>query len=153
MENPPTLRLLVAEDDKDVSDSLAMCFEILTLTKKITAELEILFAANGEEALEILQDQSRGKIDALLTDLEMPKMNGAKLIAELRKINWQGKITMMSGNKFKAQAALAELGISDIEIHDKPIFLEKLIKIIEKFSETLASPQSPATSAAAVGNA
>jgi two-component system chemotaxis response regulator CheY len=42
---------------------------------------ECLEAANGEEALARLRDH--GRIDVMLTDINMPKMNGEELLEQL----------------------------------------------------------------------
>ncbi|MEY2700285.1 MAG: hypothetical protein RIQ52_1040 [Pseudomonadota bacterium] len=41
-------------------------------------------AGNGEEALQALK--ALGKVDLVITDVNMPKMNGIELIRELRKM-------------------------------------------------------------------
>jgi chemosensory pili system protein ChpA (sensor histidine kinase/response regulator) len=46
------------------------------------AGLEVVTAADGEEALERLRDI---RVDAVVTDLEMPKVNGYELIRDLRR--------------------------------------------------------------------
>lgn len=50
------------------------------------ADIQSLEAQNGIEALEILKD-SNNQIDAVLIDIEMPKMDGYTLAQEIRKIN------------------------------------------------------------------
>ena len=44
---------------------------------------------NGMEALEVMAQQP---IDLILTDLEMPKMNGLQLIEEIRSRGYQTKV-------------------------------------------------------------
>lgn len=55
-----------------------------------------LLAANGEEAA-IIYAQKLGKIDAVLTDMMMPGMNGAELIGSLMKIDPTARIIATSG--------------------------------------------------------
>lgn len=50
------------------------------LTKQ--RDIEIAYAANGCEALEFLEDHAT---DAVLTDLQMPEMNGLQLVEEVRQ--------------------------------------------------------------------
>jgi DNA-binding response OmpR family regulator len=62
----PTLeRVLVVDDDKSVRESLT---EVLICEGYMPAQ-----AANGEEALQILDTQ---RIDLILLDLNMPRLNG-----------------------------------------------------------------------------
>ena len=48
---------------------------------------------NGMEALEVMAQQP---IDLILTDLEMPKMNGLQLIEEIRSRGYQTKVIVLS---------------------------------------------------------
>ena len=48
---------------------------------------------NGIEALEVMAQQP---IDLILTDLEMPKMNGLQLIEEIRSRGYQTKVIVLS---------------------------------------------------------
>jgi len=49
----------------------------------LTHKLHVLTASNGEEALEIVQKNP--KIQLVLTEFELPKLNGIKLIRKLRE--------------------------------------------------------------------
>jgi two-component system chemotaxis response regulator CheY len=62
-----------------VDDSKSMR-EMVMFTLK-SAEYEVIQAEDGIEALKVIGDQ---KIDLVITDLNMPNMNGLELIKELR---------------------------------------------------------------------
>jgi two-component system, cell cycle sensor histidine kinase and response regulator CckA len=83
-----TETVLVVEDDE-------------ALRKLITALLgssgyKVLEAASGDAALQLVQSSGE-HIDLLLTDMLMPVMNGIELSAQLRKMQTQLKILLMSG--------------------------------------------------------
>lgn len=67
------LELLYVEDDKDV----------LTQTELILQDFvkTIHVANNGEEALEILKEK---KIDIIVADINMPKMNGIEMLKAIK---------------------------------------------------------------------
>lgn len=67
-------KILIIEDEKAMIRPLK--FEL----EKIGFEVENVF--NGEEALEILLKK---KIDFIILDLVMPKMDGFKFLMEMRK--------------------------------------------------------------------
>ena len=61
---------------------------------------EVVTASDGLEALQIYQARA-GLFSAIVTDNEMPRMNGRELVHALRKCGYIGRIIVMSGN-FKA---------------------------------------------------
>ncbi len=67
-------KVLIAEDDKDITEILSLYLE--------KNNFEIYIADNGKKALNIVQTK---KIDIALVDIMMPIMNGYELIKEIRK--------------------------------------------------------------------
>ena len=57
---------------------------------------DVTVAANGRQALKLFLS---GKIDAVLTDLEMPEMGGAELAARLKKMRPELPVLLISGSK------------------------------------------------------
>ena len=62
-------------------------------------------ACNGFEALTQFQTHL-GEFSAILTDNEMPHMNGLEFIRSVREIGYKGRIVVMSGN-FKPKDLMA----------------------------------------------
>lgn len=72
-----TTQILVVDDEPDLESLIRQKFR-----KQIRdGEFEFHFAANGAEALERLAEM--GQIEVLLTDLNMPVMDGLTLLAQL----------------------------------------------------------------------
>ena len=71
-----TKQILLAEDDADI-------VEILRLYLSAQG-YKVLWARDGEEALELFREQD---IRLLIADLMMPKMNGYELIQKIRETN------------------------------------------------------------------
>lgn len=67
-------RVLVAEDEKDIRELLEL--------NLVAEDFCVFTAKDGKEALEIFE---REKIDIALLDVMMPKINGYKVITEIRK--------------------------------------------------------------------
>ena len=73
-------------------------------------------ASNGQEALHIVETQH---IDAVITDLKMPGMDGLALIHELKKRSFTGPILVLSNySDFDSvRTALTDAGLPDIGEH------------------------------------
>lgn len=68
-------RILVVEDSPTMRS-------LLSVTLESAGEYEIVAAANGFEALRLLP---REKVDLVITDINMPDINGLELISYIRK--------------------------------------------------------------------
>ncbi len=78
-------KILIVDDELSLEKLIRLHFR-----KKLRAkEFEFLFAHNGIEALKILQaEQQTGKrVDLILTDINMPEMDGLTLLAKLPEID------------------------------------------------------------------
>jgi two-component system chemotaxis response regulator CheY len=71
--NAVSKRILTIDDSKTMRDML-----LLTLTD---AGFEVLQAVDGLDGLDVLK---RERVDVIITDINMPKMNGYEVIAHLR---------------------------------------------------------------------
>ena len=70
--------ILYAEDDEGIRKTTLELLEI--------EGYEVLVASNGQEALELYSPNAE-RVDLLLTDLRMPKMNGRELAEQIRQKN------------------------------------------------------------------
>jgi len=119
------LRVLYVEDDADISE------EILFFLKNRVKEL--YFAKDGIEGLELFK---KHQPDIVITDIQMPKLDGLDMAKGIREIDSSVPIVVTSAyndNNFLARAI--DLAISGYLI--KPIDLKKLIQTIDKVYEPL----------------
>ena len=79
-------RALLADDEEGVRKVLRMLLECLGL--------EVTEAINGREALEFYQ---REKFDVVVTDYNMPEKRGDALAQEIKILNPQQRVVMISG--------------------------------------------------------
>ncbi|MEM9556018.1 MAG: protein kinase [Acidobacteriota bacterium] len=76
---PRAAKVLFVDDEPDVERLLELRYRAMIEA----GELELLFARDGEQALEALQADPQ--IHLLITDLRMPGMDGLALLGELRR--------------------------------------------------------------------
>ncbi|MBD3312205.1 response regulator [archaeon] len=113
------VKLLLVEDKKDLLD-------LITLNLKMKG-LEVVTASNGLEALELLDES----VDAVLTDVKMPKMDGFQLLKQVKKINKSLRVYVMSANYVNLSKA-KELGAAGFFKKASQGFNEAVYKIITK---------------------
>lgn len=99
--------------------------------------LEVLQAANGEEALEIFQKQ---EIDILLTDIKMPYMTGIELIEQIQKQGFDPICIIYSAyGEFEYARNAISLGVMQYLL--KPIKLEEFQEVFHKILELCKEKQ------------
>jgi YesN/AraC family two-component response regulator len=115
--------ILIVDDDPTIlevlKDILAQSFASVTL------------AQNGLEALETYK---KGKFDLILTDIRMPKMDGIELAHQIRDINSEQAIIVVSAhNDSEYLMDLISLGVNDFVLKpfDMDQFYKKVIKVLE----------------------
>lgn len=107
-----------------VDDSLDM----IVYTKSILSNYNTIEAKNGIEALDIIKSK---KIDLLITDYQMPKMDGLQLLKEVKKLNYEFPIIVITViNSEQKKHEIFRLGI-DNYIY-KPFFKEELLNIVDR---------------------
>ena len=123
------LRLLLVDDSISVRK---------VLSKMLSRnDYRVVTANDGQEALEILRTQT---FDAILTDLEMPRLNGYELIEDVRR-NFSAEVlpivvmTTRAGDKHR-QLAL-DLGAN--HYFSKPIDEYKLLNFLRGLKPQSAS--------------
>lgn len=103
---------------------------LMSLTESLRQSLEninVITAENGEEAMRILDTMP---VDFILTDLQMPIMNGFDLLSYVREFYPSIPAIVMTAHvNGRIMERLTFLGFSDVM--EKPIEFEELIKKIK----------------------
>ncbi len=118
--------ILLIDDEEMVIDISEM------MLKKLG--YKVLKAHNGHEGLQLFETNN-SKIDLIISDLEMPKMNGKEVLDKLRKIDPQIKVMLSSG-------ALIDTDERDVINEGFNGFLKKpysMTTLSEKMSEAFCS--------------
>jgi len=81
---PDEIELQIGDQVKDLVPRLLIVdaeADIRNLVKRALPLFEVLEAENGEQALEVIQEE---KLDLVITDLSMPVMDGRQLLLRMR---------------------------------------------------------------------
>ena len=108
--------ILVVEDDDMVRE--------LTVTVLEEQEYQVIYAANGQQCLEMIKNY-QGRIDLLLTDVIMPGLNGKELFEKVLQIFPNIKVIYISGY---AENVISSYGILDrgVDFIQKPCNVKDL---------------------------
>lgn len=98
------MTILIVEDDPDLLVSLTQ--DLRQLTRGVPVET----AANGLAAIPLLP----GDIHVVVSDIEMPQMNGLKLLARVRENYPWIAVILMTGNHIYKKADVRRLGATDL---------------------------------------
>ncbi len=112
-----------------VEDEALIRLEIAEMLKQKVEGLYV--AEDGEDALKIFNEK---KIDVVITDVRMPKMDGLELSRNIRKVNPEIPIIITTAySDVEYLLKSLELGINQYII--KPIYFEKLVDSLSKIHE------------------
>ena len=112
------MRVLLIEDNADLRDYLRLALR--------SEGYQVLTARNGKEALGLLDGQD---LDAVITDLFMPEMDGIETISALRRKLPNVKVVAMSGRPGVDYLTVArELGVT--HTLRKPFELDELLQAL-----------------------
>ncbi|HMW32539.1 MAG TPA: sigma-54 dependent transcriptional regulator [bacterium] len=106
--------VLIVDDEKNIRRTVEM---ILQDTYTVST------AESGREAFNILKEQP---IDLVFLDLLMPEMNGIDVLKEIRTINPDTTVVMMSGHG-TIENAVEAVKLGAYDFIEKPLTKEKLI--------------------------
>lgn len=125
------LSLLYVEDDQSIRDKTAVIF------KNLFNHIDI--AEDGQEGLELYnkykEDNSK-HYDIVVTDIQMPRLDGIGLAKEIVNVNKNQKIIIISAYDDKEYLIdLINLGID--AFMEKPISSDNLLKVLYEVCSSL----------------
>ena len=121
-------RHILIVDDDDVTCK--------TLSRVLVNEnFKVSCTDSGQEALKIVSDNinSDDSIFLLITDLIMPKMQGDELVREIKKIDKNLRIIVITAHSYDELKLIRDN--MNLEILEKPFGVEKLINCINRQKE------------------
>lgn len=112
------LNVLYVEDNEKVARETASMFELLFA--------RVGMAYNGEEGLERYNEE---RYDIVITDINMPRMNGIEMITRMREINPEQKIVAISAHdEADILLDMVRKGVSSFIL--KPINLDEMLNVL-----------------------
>jgi YesN/AraC family two-component response regulator len=120
----PPISILLIEDEKVTLELLS-----LILTKKFP-EISLHTAINGRSGLELFKSNTP---DIVITDINMPQMNGVQTAEKIRSIKPDSKIIVITGQSEKSVLqGLVGNGFEFDHFIVKPVVFQDLFDAIEQ---------------------
>lgn len=113
-------RILVVDDEENARTALS---RILTRDGH-----QVAAAANGQQALEYLRDND---VDLIITDMNMPIMNGITFLRELNRTLPASNVIMVTAYG-EVESYLEAMNLGAFEYINKPLKIDELNNVIAK---------------------
>jgi two-component system cell cycle sensor histidine kinase/response regulator CckA len=97
-----------------------------------SAGFVVLEASDGEQALSLMSLLGKARIDLIISDVVMPKMNGPDLAKRLEEIRPGVRVILMSGHADEVFASGANLQIELRKPFVPQVLLEEVAKALER---------------------
>lgn len=123
--NPLRVNLLIVEDEKPQREMLEGFLH--------RQGFSVLSVDGGEEAVDAVR---REHCDLVLLDYKMPGMDGLQTLKEMKKINPELAVVMMTAYG-TVETAVQAMKEGAVDYLTKPIDLDELLLLIEKVSERI----------------
>lgn len=125
------IKILLVEDD---AGDVFMLREVIDESK---FENELFVTHNGVEALKFLKDPANPKVDFIITDINMPRMNGHEFLEDVSKDDALKKIPIaVLTNSQDTENCIKSYGLNATICLFKPLNQSKItdiVKSIERF--------------------
>jgi CheY-like chemotaxis protein len=118
-----TQRILIVDDREELRSLLGQAIAAAV------PEVELVEAADGAAALAILDERA---VDLVVTDLDMPVMNGLELIRRLRAAPPVPPIIVISGASTDWLAREGDDDLRDLPFLRKPLVLAELVSLVQR---------------------
>lgn len=116
-------KILIAEDDETMRSAL---------TNVLTKEgYQVKIASDGQSALEQYQEND---FDLVLADLKMPRLNGLELLKEIKAVNYETIVILMTAYGTIPNAVEA-IKSGAYDYITKPFLIEELLMLIQRAFE------------------
>ncbi|EGG42338.1 CheY-like receiver [Candidatus Nitrosarchaeum limnium SFB1] len=116
--------VIIIDDNYELAEVVSEFFRLKSINVLATGK-------NGKEAVELYKEHTP---DVVLMDFMMPDFDGLYGLENIRKINPNAKVIIMTGADDVPTQKLTELGVYSIII--KPCDMAELIKIINTASSS-----------------
>src|SRR5690606_14837517 len=118
-----THNILVVDDERNTREGLKWALE--------SQANDVILAGDGEQALEMITDN---RVDLIISDLKMPKMDGMELLQHVRDEHPDTEFVMLTGHG-TVETAVEAMKMGAFDYLMKPVNLEELSLLVKRVFE------------------
>ncbi len=123
---PRQLKVLVADDNRDAADSLAMVLEM--------SRYQVMVAHTGEQALRIARQTLP---HAMILDIGMPDITGYDVAREIRREPWGGDVLLLAITGWGQREDKERASAAGFDHHlTKPVDADQVEKLLRGFRDS-----------------
>jgi DNA-binding response OmpR family regulator len=128
-------RVLLVEDEEDAREILGFYLD--------TVFDEVQIACDGEEGLELYEKAyaDNKTFDLVLTDIQMPKLDGLSMIENITKINENQKFIIVSAYKDE-EYLFKSINLNVISYFVKPLEVKNMMEMLKKVKSKVLEDKS-----------
>ncbi len=116
-------KIIIVEDEMRIRTGLVRLIDRLNLGARVIGE-----AGDGVEGLRLIQDMEP---DIVITDIQMPRLDGLEMIRKAKEMNFRCEFVILSGYAEFAYAQNAiRLGVSEYLL--KPVTISQVRDLLQK---------------------
>lgn len=115
-------KILAVDDEEDLLEILGFILDEAGLLENA----ELLMASNGKEALEVI---ANNEIDCVISDINMPVMNGIELVRTIQANGFTRPVLLLSGHGDPSTLSKVD-GLSIYKFLEKPFDTEEIKKVV-----------------------
>jgi len=119
-------KILIIDDEKDILKLLSMSLR--------TDGYEVITASSGEEGIELFKKKNP---DIILTDIKMPGITGFEVLKDIKEINPQAEVIIITGHG-DIDSAIEALHYGASDLINKPVKNEALTVAIKRAKKNIA---------------
>ena len=128
-------RVLLVEDEEDAREILSFYLD--------TVFDEVQIACDGQEGLELYEKayNDNKTFDLVLTDIQMPKLDGLSMIENITKINENQKFIIVSAYKDE-EYLFKSINLNVISYFVKPLEVKNMMEMLKKVKSKVLEDKS-----------
>ena len=115
---PRSKKIMVVDDEVGIRELL---FDVLS-----KEGFAVTLAKDGQDSL---QQMRRRRFDLVITDIDMPRVNGIELLRRMKRAGRKEKIIIMSGNTLNQEDIKREI-LPVITQLDKPFQMDRMLEAV-----------------------